>query len=176
MVVNVDHLYLRQPITICPRRGSSPGYLPVAKNNALLLSSGAVIVRFNTPVGVSEHLLMEPSEIVTYRSGQNVHGYWYEDLGLELAIANRFGGGLIYTGTLFWEHDGTIASMSPVHPREDLLDQSLELLRTSPVGRMAKNTARALAVCRYCKSKSACDALDRQLGETGDWHTSYPFP
>ncbi len=56
--------------------------------------------------------------------------------------------------------------------RQKVLDD----LSSDPVGRIHKNTPRALKICRHCPHKQRCDAFDQLHNDTTDWHPKYPQP
>lgn len=73
------------------------------------------------------------------------------------------------------EVDGTLDLKYIDAPARDEAQRLVRLALDSwqAEARIAKNTPRAGAVCRYCRVKARCDARDLETGATTDWPSDY---
>ena len=176
----IDNLTLRQPLSGCMRRNQwdlrKPKY-SLVKGNAVLFTMGAERVTISTPAGPSDHMILG-TKVCLFRAGP-WRPYWVDDAHAEIKLLRVCGIAAHDVALIAHENKGELVVKEVDcgdHPDCYMSDLTSLFKFYKEQDRILKHDQRALRICRSCPVKQKCDALDRERGETSDWHIDYPFP
>lgn len=152
-----------------------------ARSNALLALLGELGYAY-TPAGGFEFFALHSTWLLQFRGGQ-WNDYWYDDFFTTWSVVKNYSDltdTLSRTIIVLQENKGELEIHHVTVPEdldhEGICERKLFGIQADPPGRIAKNTPRAVRVCRYCPVKQRCDAMDVLKGEQEDWSPSYPRP
>ena len=133
--------------------------------------------QFRTPHGTMEAFIKADRWMVEFRAGQ-WNQYWMDDIKRRWAFV-QYCTSLDLSRTVFVLHENKgELTVKEVHipenfnPEQEVRD-AIDDYESDPPGRIAKNSARAHRICRYCPVQRDCDLKDREIGDTDDWSDSY---
>lgn len=174
-----DELMLRDPGFVgCVRRNKWTGEEPWRRIRGHALPYVvAEKVSFRTPAGPMDAFVKANRFMVEFRAGQWNH-YWMDDIKRRWAFL-EYCTQLDLSRTVYVLHENKgELTVKQVHIPESFsskeeVREAIEEYKSDPPGRLDKNSARAVRICRYCPVQQKCDNTDREHGDTGDWSDSY---
>jgi hypothetical protein len=144
------------------RRGTA--LLAVAAHKSAFVWPGGVFDCFST-------FTQDGLVLFIFRGGKPKP--WWRDDAMVLAGAIATNSAFVLAGVcVVFEVDGALHERYFEAPAEEAAARYMEALegwKGEHPTRINKQSPRGTVICKSCPVKNRCDALDMELGETGDW-------
>ena len=97
--------------------------------------------------------------------------WWNDDAQMVAACVDVFTAYEVSSIILFQELEGILTAnlIELAEDHEAMVEAAVNMHTEVPVWRIPKNEGRGMAWCQHCTVRNACDGIDLEYGQTGDW-------
>ena len=108
--------------------------------------------------------------VLQFRGGR-WKSWWHDEAQMVAACVDVYTDYKVNGIVLMQELEGILTAnlIELAGDHETMVEIAMDMHRTEPVARIAKDDGRGRAWCQHCTVHNACDAADLEYGQTGDW-------